>query len=50
MAIEDLDIPTNNTEFDFRDEDVSVFKTPKGLNADIVREISKIKQEPEWML
>ena len=29
MAIEDLDIPTNNTEFDFRDEDVSVFKTEK---------------------
>ena len=25
------------------DKDVSVFKTPKGLNEDIVREISKIK-------
>ncbi|MGN1182495.1 MAG: Fe-S cluster assembly protein SufB, partial [Faecalibacillus sp.] len=32
------------------DEDVSVFKTPKGLNADIVKEISRIKGEPEWML
>lgn len=44
------DIPTNNEEFDFRDEDTSVFKTPKGLNEEIVREISRIKGEPEWML
>lgn len=50
MAIEDLNIPTNNAEYDFKDEDVSVFKTPKGLNEDIVREISRIKKEPEWML
>lgn len=50
MAIEELDIPTINNEYDFKDEDVSVFKTPKGLNEDIVREISKIKGEPEWML
>lgn len=50
MAIEDLNIPTNNIEYDFKDEDVSVFKTPKGLNEDIVREISRIKKEPEWML
>lgn len=50
MAIENLDIPTNNTEYDFKDEDVSVFKTPKGLNEEIVREISAIKKEPEWML
>ncbi|MDE6953244.1 MAG: Fe-S cluster assembly protein SufB [Erysipelotrichales bacterium] len=44
------DIPTNKQEYDFKDEDVSVFKTPKGLNEDIVREISRIKNEPEWML
>lgn len=50
MAIENLDIPTNNTEYDFKDEDVSVFKTSKGLNEEIVREISAIKKEPEWML
>lgn len=50
MANKNLDIPTNNAEYDFKDEDVSVFKTPKGLNEEIVREISKIKNEPEWML
>ena len=30
------DIPTNNEEYDFKDKDVSVFKTPKGLNEDII--------------
>jgi len=50
MATIDIDIPTTNTDYDFKDEDVSVFKTPKGLNEDIVREISAIKKEPEWML
>lgn len=50
MADDKLNIPTNNAEYDFIDEEVSVFKTPKGLNEDVVREISKIKQEPEWML
>ena len=37
-------------DYDFQDEDTSVFKTPKGLNEEIVREISTIKGEPEWML
>lgn len=37
-------------QYGFNDGDVSVFKTPKGLNEDIIREISAIKQEPEWML
>lgn len=50
MATIDIDIPTTNTDYDFKDEDVSVFKTHKGLNEDIVREISAIKNEPEWML
>ena len=50
MATIDIDIPTTNTDYDFKDEDVSVFKTPKGLNEDIVREISAMKNEPEWML
>lgn len=36
--------------YGFNDGDVAVFKTPKGLNEDIVREISAIKGEPEWML
>ena len=37
-------------KYGFKDEDVSILKTDKGLNEDIVREISKLKGEPEWML
>lgn len=36
-------------KYGFKDEDVSVFKTKKGLNQQIVSEISKIKNEPKWM-
>lgn len=49
MAIKNLNIPQAEVIEDHPDEDVSVFKTPKGLNEDIVREISAIKEEPEWM-
>ncbi len=34
----------------FSDPDVSVFKTQKGLNEDVVRQISNMKNEPGWML
>ena len=37
-------------KYDFSDGDVSVFNTGKGLNEEVVREISRIKNEPEWML
>jgi len=37
-------------QYGFRDKDVSVFRTKKGLTREIVEEISRIKQEPEWML
>ncbi|MGB4985369.1 MAG: Fe-S cluster assembly protein SufB [Erysipelotrichaceae bacterium] len=40
----------NEYQYGFSDKDVSVFKTKKGLTEDTVREISKIKKEPEWML
>lgn len=37
-------------EFGFHDKDVSVYRTKKGLTKEIVTEISKIKNEPKWML
>ncbi len=37
-------------QYGFHDEDVSVYKTKKGLREETIREISSIKQEPEWML
>ncbi len=39
----------NQYQYGFHDEDTSVYKTKKGLNEEIVKEISFIKQEPEWM-
>ncbi|MBO6047093.1 MAG: Fe-S cluster assembly protein SufB [Erysipelotrichaceae bacterium] len=50
MALEDLDIQIQSVDDDFADEDVSVFTTGKGLNEAVVREISRVKGEPEWML
>ena len=37
-------------KYGFKDEDVSIVKTPAGINEDIVTEISRLKNEPEWML
>ena len=37
-------------KYGFHDKDVSVFRSKRGLTDEIVREISKMKNEPEWML
>ena len=37
-------------KYGFSDPDVTVFKTRKGLDHDVVRQISAMKEEPEWML
>ncbi len=37
-------------KYGFSDPDVTVFKTRKGLDQDVVRQISAMKEEPEWML
>lgn len=37
-------------QFGFSDPDTSIFKTQRGLNEDVVRQISAKKNEPEWML
>ncbi len=37
-------------KYGWRIPDVYVFKAPKGLNEDVVRQISHMKEEPEWML
>lgn len=36
--------------YGFHDRDVSVFRTKKGLTREIVEEISRMKNEPQWML
>lgn len=37
-------------KYGFSDPDVSVFKSRQGLDEQVVREISAMKDEPEWML
>lgn len=40
----------DNYRYGFQDPDISVFKTRKGLDEEVVRQISAMKGEPEWML
>lgn len=37
-------------KYGFRDEENYTFKSSRGLSEDVVRQISAMKQEPEWML
>ncbi|HSH81952.1 MAG TPA: Fe-S cluster assembly protein SufB, partial [Herpetosiphonaceae bacterium] len=38
------------TKYGFRNEEDYTFKSEKGLSEDVVRTISRMKGEPEWML
>lgn len=51
MAKENIDAAKIGEEYKygFKDEDVSVLNTGKGLSEDVVKEISSLKGEPEWM-
>jgi len=42
-------IDIDRSKYEFKDKDVSIYKTPKGLNEDVIRMISAHKHEPEWM-
>ena len=43
-------LPASEYQYGFHDEDVSLFRTRKGINREIVEEISRIKGEPQWLL
>jgi Fe-S cluster assembly protein SufB len=51
MSTEVLDssVPHEINKYDFRTESTAVFKARKGIDAEIVRQISDMKKEPEWM-
>lgn len=49
MAIEVKEL-SKDYQWGFHDEDVSVFRTAKGLSPLVVAAISQHKKEPEWML
>lgn len=37
-------------KYGFKERDISVFRTERGLTREVVEQISRIKEEPEWML
>ena len=45
-----VDIEVGKYALGWSDEEVYVFKPEKGLNEDIIRQMSGMKNEPDWML
>jgi Fe-S cluster assembly protein SufB len=43
-------VENDRTRFDFKDDIVYLTETKRGLSRDTVEEISRIKDEPDWML
>ena len=50
MAPEVANVDIGEYKYGFRDEEKPVVKVERGLNEDIIRQISAHKGEPEWML
>ena len=46
----DSDVVGEINKYDFHTENEAVFKVEKGINESIVRQISEMKDEPQWML
>ncbi|MEZ4520443.1 MAG: Fe-S cluster assembly protein SufB [Thermomicrobiales bacterium] len=44
------EVDITDYQFGFRDEEDYFFKSEKGLSPEVVRKISEMKDEPEWML
>ena len=41
---------TDINKYDFKTESNAIFKARKGIDEEIVNQISDIKNEPDWML
>ena len=50
MAVQATNLQFDYSKYGFRDEENYVYKSGKGLNEGVVRELSGMKGEPEWML
>ena len=44
------DLFENDYKYGFSDKDTSILTTGVGLNEDVIRQISHLKNEPDWML
>jgi len=49
-TMKDDRFPKREYAYGFKDDDVSLLNTGKGLSEDVVRAISRFKDEPKWML
>ena len=47
-ALQDLDLDEH--KYDFVDEEKHVFRTQPGLTEEVVRQVSALKDEPEWIV
>jgi len=50
MAVQATNLQFDYSKYGFRDEEKYTFKSGKGLNEQVVRELSGMKNEPQWML
>jgi Fe-S cluster assembly protein SufB len=50
LTTEATNLQFDYTKYGFRNEENYLFKAPAGLNEQVVRELSAMKGEPEWML
>lgn len=50
MAVQATNLEFDYSKYGFRNEENYTYKAPKGLNEQVVRELSAMKGEPEWML
>jgi len=50
MAVQATNLQFDYSKYGFRDEEHYVFKSGKGLNEGVVRDLSGMKGEPDWML
>ncbi len=50
MVAEPVNLEFDYSQYGFRNEEQYLYKSPKGLTEQVVRELSAMKGEPEWML
>ena len=49
MTSSEIGVDLSNYQLGWSDEEDYVYKPKKGLNADIIKEMSGMKNEPQWM-
>lgn len=50
MIVQATSLQFDYARYGFRNEENYLFKAPAGLSERVIRELSRMKDEPEWML